>query len=113
MSDTSIEQTEPTPPIEHQSSEQGGFGVMEVTETATVSAPVLPTTVTPVPPAAFKQPNRTGTVEHLAARRSVTSLNAEAPEVKQRLSDLRAELTTLVTDLRWGEIGRASCRERV
>src|ERR1700694_3368376 len=102
MSDTSIEQTEPTPPIENQSSEQGGFGVMEVTETTTVSAPVLPTTVTPVPPAAFKQPNRTGTVEHLAARRSITSLNAEAPEVKQRLSDLRAELTTLVTDLRWG-----------
>ncbi len=102
MSDTSLEQTEPTPPIENQSSEQGGFGVMEVTETAAVSAPVLPTTVTPVPPAAFKQPNRTGTVEHLAARRSVTPLNAEEPEVKQRLSDLRAELTTLVTDLRWG-----------
>src|SRR6266566_2060688 len=102
MSDTSLEQTEPTPPIENQSSEQVGFGVMEVTETAAVSAPVLPTTVTPVPPAAFKQPNRTGTVEHLAARRSVTPLNAEEPEVKQRLSDLRAELTTLVTDLRWG-----------
>src|SRR5438045_825922 len=102
MSDTSLEQTEPTPPVENQSSEQGGFGVVEATETATVSAPVLPTTVTPVPPAAFKQPNRTGTVEHLAARRSVTPLNAEAPEVKQRLSDLRAELTTLVTDLRWG-----------
>src|SRR3984893_6629623 len=102
MSDINIEQTEPTPPIENQSSEQGGFGVMEVTETTTVSAPGLPTTVTPVPPAAFKQPTRTGTVEHLAARGSITSLNAEAPEVKQRLSDLRAELTTLVTDLRWG-----------
>src|SRR5947199_10246186 len=102
MSDTSLEQTEPTPPTEHQSSEQGGFGVVEVTETAAVSAPVLPTTVTPVPPAAFKQPNRTGTVEHLAARRSVTPVNAEAAEDKQRFSHLRAELTTLVPEFRWG-----------
>lgn len=102
MSDTSLEQTQSTPPIGNEPSEQGGFGVMEVTDPAPVSAPAPSTTVTPVPLAAFKQPNRAGTVEHLAARRSVTPLNPESPEVKQQLSDLRAELTTLVTDLRWG-----------
>ncbi|GAC1482925.1 MAG: hypothetical protein NVS2B12_37930 [Ktedonobacteraceae bacterium] len=44
---------------------------------------------------------RAGTVEHLAARRPVPTINENAPEIKQRLSELRAEVTRNLTSLRW------------
>lgn len=101
MSDISLEQTDSTP-IGGNAQEQGTLEIMEGNDEAPVSAPALPTSVTPVPIAAFKRSNRSATVEHLAARRDITPVDAETPEVKQKLSELRAELTTLVTDLRWG-----------
>src|SRR6266581_7966775 len=45
--------------------------------------------------------DRTGTVEHLAARRTVTSIDANLPTIKQQLSELRVEVTRLVTGVRW------------
>ncbi len=53
-------------------------------------------------PAPTPLSSRTGKVEHLAARRPVTPLDANVPEIKERLTTLRSELTTLVTDFRWG-----------
>ncbi len=44
---------------------------------------------------------RIGTVEHLAARRSMPAIDANTPEIKQQLAILRAEWTRLVTGLRW------------
>ncbi|MBA2679114.1 MAG: hypothetical protein H0U76_12050 [Ktedonobacteraceae bacterium] len=44
---------------------------------------------------------RAGAVEHLAARRAVTAPNVNTPEIKQRLSALRAEFTRNLTSLRW------------
>jgi hypothetical protein len=44
---------------------------------------------------------RPGTVEHLAARRPTPELDPETPEMKQRLADLRTEITRLLTGLRW------------
>jgi hypothetical protein len=44
---------------------------------------------------------RIGTVEHLAARRAVTEPNIDTPEMKQRLSALRSEVTRNLTSLRW------------
>lgn len=44
---------------------------------------------------------RAGTVEHLAARRAVTEPNTNTPEMKQRLSALRTEVTRNLTSLRW------------
>ena len=103
MSDTSLEQTESIPPGQGNTVEEPGtFEIMQETDAPTVKAPTLPTRGAPVPSTAFKRSNRPATVEHLAARRAITPVDAEAPEVKQKLSDLRAELTTLVTDLRWG-----------
>lgn len=113
MSDTSLEQTESTPPTRGDASEQGTLEVMEVTNAAPVSAPALAATVTPVPSAAFKQTNRSGTVEHLAARRNVASVDPELSEVRQKLSDLRSELTTLLTDLRWGGYSVQATVERL
>ena len=44
---------------------------------------------------------RTGTVEHLAARRAVTAPDTNTPEIKLRLSALRTEVTRNLTSLRW------------
>ena len=44
---------------------------------------------------------RVGTVEHLAARRATTAPNTNTPEVKERLSALRTEVTRNLTSLRW------------
>ncbi len=44
---------------------------------------------------------RAGTVEHLAARHAVTVPDTNTPEIKQRLSALRAEVTRNLTSLRW------------
>ena len=112
MSDISLEQTGPTP-TGGDVPAQGSLETMEVTDEAPVSAPSLPTTVTPVPTAAFKRSNRSATVEHLAARRDITPVDAEVPEVKQTLSDLRTELTTLLTDLRWGGYSVQATIERL
>src|SRR5256884_5605649 len=86
--------TEPTEP--------GGMDIDEVIDTPSVVAPAPSATEVPVPAAAQQKSNRTATVEHLAARRNLPELNANTPEVKQTISDLRTELTMLVTDLRWG-----------
>jgi hypothetical protein len=74
----------------------------EVIDTPSVIAPAPSATMVPVPAAAQQTTNRTATVEHLAARRNLPELNANSPEVKQTISELRTELTMLVTDLRWG-----------
>src|SRR5439155_7369489 len=80
----------------------GGMDIDEVIDTPSVLAPAPSATMVPVPSAAQQKSNRTATVEHLAARRNLPELNANSPEVKQTISELRTELTTLVTDLRWG-----------
>jgi hypothetical protein len=86
--------TEPT--------EFGGMDFDEVIDTPSVTAPAPSATMVPVPAAAQQKSNRSATVEHLAARRNLPELSANAPEVKQIMSELRTELTMLVTDLRWG-----------
>jgi HEAT repeat protein len=113
MSDISMEQTEPTPPNGGNATGQGSLEIMEMADDSQVTAPALPTTVAPVPDAAFKRSNRSATVEHLAARRDITPVDAETPEVKQKLSDLRSELTTLLTDLRWGGYSVQATIERL
>ncbi|HEU0003061.1 MAG TPA: HEAT repeat domain-containing protein [Ktedonobacteraceae bacterium] len=113
MSDTSLEQTEPTPQGGGNATGQGSLEIMEVTDNAPVAAPALPTTVDPVPAAAFKRSNRSATVEHLAARRDITPVDADTAEVKQKLGELRAELTILVTDLRWGGYSVQATIERL
>lgn len=75
---------------------------LEVTVTAPVVAPAPSVDVSPAPAAAQQRSNRSATVEHLAARRAFPELSESAPEVKQKITELRTELTTLVTGLRWG-----------
>ncbi len=83
-------------------SEPGGMDIDEVIDVPSFVAPAPSATMVAVPAADQQRSNRTATVEHLAARRNLPELNANTPEVKQTLSELRTELTMLVTDLRWG-----------
>src|SRR5947209_3410396 len=107
MTDMNQEQTEPTNPIDGDAKEMGAVYVeaKEDNPTAppdpsatggTASVSLSPLSVT------SRVMERTGTVEHLAARRSVTELDVNTQEMKQQLSELRSEVTTLLTDLRWG-----------
>jgi hypothetical protein len=87
-----------------QSTEPGGMDIDEVIDNPSIEAPAPSATMTmiPIPAAAQQKTNRSATVEHLAARRNLPELDANAPEVKEVMSELRSELTLLVTDLRWG-----------
>jgi HEAT repeats len=86
--------TEPTEP--------GGMDIDEVIDIPAIEAPAPSATMIPIPAAAQQKANRSATVEHLAARRNLPELDATTPEVKEVMSELRSELTMLVTDLRWG-----------
>src|SRR5438876_2246643 len=97
--------TEPTEP--------GGMDIDEVIDTPSVVAPAPSATMVPVPAAAQQKSNRSATVEHLAARRNLPELSANAPEVKQIISVLRTELTMLVTDLRWGGQSAKETADRI
>ena len=113
MSEMSLEETESTTPANNDETEPGVFKIEEVTATAPVEAPAPSANVTAAPPAAQQRSNRSATIEHLAARRAVTELSADAPEVKQTISELRTELTILVTDLRWGGLSAKETAERI
>ncbi|HEV2580971.1 MAG TPA: HEAT repeat domain-containing protein [Ktedonobacteraceae bacterium] len=114
MSDTSLEQPTPTPSAGgNEPTEEGSFGVIEGASPAPVTPLTAPTQVDPIPPAALKRANRSATIEHLAAIQKVTPLSDEDPDVKQKMSDLRTDLTTLLTDLRWGGYSVKATVERL
>lgn len=48
--------------------------------------------------------DRTGTVEHLAARLTASPIDDSSPTIKQQLSELRAEVTRLIADIRWNDL---------
>jgi hypothetical protein len=102
MSEMSLEETESTTPLNNEPTEPGTMEVEEVTATPPVMAPAPSADVAPISAATQQRLNRAATIEHLAARRVLPELSASEPEVKQKLSELRTELTLLVTDLRWG-----------
>lgn len=102
MSEMSLEETESTNPLNSEPTEPGTMEVEEVTATPPVMAPAPSADVAPISAATQQRLNRAATIEHLAARRVLPELSASEPEVKQKLSELRTELTLLVTDLRWG-----------
>ena len=113
MSDMSLDKTESPSPIDSNATDYGSMEVEEVTAESPVVAPALSAGVTPVPAAAQQRSNRLATVEHLASRRTLPELDAKAPGVKEKISELRTELTTLVTDLRWGGQSIKDTAERI
>jgi HEAT repeat protein len=94
------EQTEPT---DSGATEQGFLHLEEAqdepTQKPNVSGPVpetMPATLLPV-----QAQERMGTIEHLASRRPLPPLDVDTPEIKERLTTLRIEVTRLVTSYRW------------
>src|SRR6266568_5190624 len=115
MSDTGQEQTEAiiSGNTGASASEPGDLRVGESSDPMPEVMPVPNAELEAKIPAPRRTPVRTGTVEHLAARRTITPLQADAPEVKRRLGELRPEFTTLVTDLRWGDASVQETMERI
>jgi len=113
MSDSSLEQTKSQDPVDTGTAEAGELYIEEkATETSTV-APV-PTAELEAKITVPKQAqNRAGTIEHLAARRPITSVDTSLTEVKERLSELRSTITRVVTGYRWGNISFEDATEQI
>ncbi len=109
MSDHSLEQAASPDPA----NDPGEIRLEEISPSATKVMPVQNAELEEAIPAPRPMPGRAGTAEHLAARQPVTPLEADAPEVKARLSELRPEFTALVTDLRWGGASIQDITERI
>ncbi len=93
----------------HIEEKQEGNTSASTNSQATVPHLNVQTTV----PISSRAMERAGTAEHLAARRPVTELNVDEPDVKNRLGELRAEITRLVTGLRWGGQSVDDTTERI
>ncbi len=86
------------------STAEGGFLHIEETSDAPPADEARSTPFKDVQPAIPLSPQaieRSGSVEHLAARRPVSKIDEESPEIKERLNLLRPEITRLLTGLRW------------
>src|SRR5260221_14179477 len=103
MSDISLEQTEPVGNTDASASEPGELRVEELSDPTSEIMPVLKAELEAKIPAPQRTSNRSGTVEHLAALRAVTPLDADSPEVKQPLNKVLPEFTSRVADLRFVE----------
>lgn len=104
MADTDAEQTGPIDPQEVTSTDVGFLHMEEIQEDEGKPEPlasVPAVAVRPAVPLSSQARERAGTVEHLAARRPIPTLDIEAPEVKDRLTQARSEITRLVTRYRW------------
>ncbi len=104
MADTDAEQTGPIDPQGDAPTEAGFLHMEAVQEDETKPQPlasVPAVVVRPAIPLTQQAQERAGTVEHLAARRPTPALDVEAPEVKDRLTQARSEITRLVTRYRW------------
>jgi hypothetical protein len=116
MSEMDIEQTDPTDPQESGAAEQGLLQIEEVqdekTQTPITSGPMPD--VKPATSLSVQAQERLGTVEHLAARRPQPALDADTPEIKERLTALRMNVTRLVTSYRWEGLSvEATAKEMV
>ena len=101
MPDIDPGQTELPNPQDTDRTESALLHIAETDESPKVEASIPSADARPATPASPRTMERPGTIEHLAARRSVPELDPETPEMKQRLADLRTEITRVLTGLRW------------
>lgn len=93
--------------------ESGFVSIEEVPEKADATAEPSPTVVKPTIPLSEQARERAGTVEHLAARRSLPAIESNDPAIKERLGTLRSELTGLLTSLRWEDLTVEDAAQRL
>jgi HEAT repeat protein len=104
MADTDAEQTGPIDPQGEAPTEAGFLHMEAVQEDEGTPQPLAAVPAIAVKPAlalSSQARERAGTVEHLAARHPIPALDIESPEVKDRLTQARSEITRLVTRYRW------------
>ena len=122
MAEIDLGQNEGVPSVGSDITESAGSGgFLHIEEKQEGNTPASDSSQVTVPrlnmqttvPLSSRAMERTGTAEHLAARRPVAELNADEPDVKNRLGELRAEITRLVTGLRWGGQSVDDTTERI
>ena len=102
MSEIDLGPIDPVSPGGDMTEPGGGFMHVEQKDDATSQATSTASPTPAVLPISPQAMERTGTAEHLAARRPVPPIDANDSTIKQRLNVLRIDVTRLVTDLRWG-----------
>lgn len=112
MSDTDLKQSQPAETGETGSAGPGFFHLTE-TESATGAVDINALSAGAQPSFSAQATDRTGTNEHLAARRALPPLDMETPEIKLQLSVLRAEITRIVTDVRWEKVSVEEAAQRL
>jgi HEAT repeat protein len=103
MPDINPGQTEIPNPPDNNNTEPGHLYIAEKPEAEQeeITIKTVPAVAARLPTPTRRGTERKGTAEHLAARRPIPELDAEAPELKQQLAELRSEITQLLTGLRW------------
>lgn len=115
MSDMDMQQTNPILPPESGANEQGFLHIEEAQDEKT-QKPIIPDPMPDIKPASLPSPQaaeRLGTIEHLAARRPQPPIDAETPEIKDRLAALRTNVTRLVVGYRWEGLSVESAAEQL
>lgn len=111
MSDTDLRRTEPVQSLSENDEDTGFLHLSERQQTGqtadiqALSAGVRSNSLAVV--------DRTGTVEHLAARQPSPAIDVNAREHRQRLSDIRAEVTRIVTGVRWDGLSIEDAAQRL
>ncbi|MBV9228757.1 MAG: HEAT repeat domain-containing protein, partial [Chloroflexi bacterium] len=103
-------------PIDNDATEPGFLHIEEAPEDTppeTSTTTTQTTEVKQVVTSSSQAMERAGTVEHLAARRPTPELDTNSPQVKQQLSELRTEVTRLLTALRWEGLSVEETTERL
>jgi HEAT repeat protein len=100
MPDTNLSQAGSDDLIGREAAEPGNLQVSE-TQNETTQPNINVVSAGARPSFTAQATDRTGTVEHLAVRRTAQPIDANAPTIKQLLSELRVEVTRLVTGVRW------------
>jgi len=103
MPDTNSRQTELPDSRDNDTTEPALLRIAEKTDPSSskTDASIPSAEARAATPPSSRAMERPGTIEHLAARRPAPELDPETPEMKQRLADLRTEITRLLTGLRW------------
>ncbi len=101
MSELDQGPTEPVIPTGGDAAEAGFLHIGREEDAQSPAAALPLSDVKPTTPLSPQAQERAGTVEHLAARRPMSELDTNTAEIKQRLNELRIEVTRQVTALRW------------
>jgi HEAT repeat protein len=102
MSDIELERTQDPNPSDDDATEPGALILEEKPQPDKAGLETSRITARSSALLTAQARERPGTAEHLAARRPQSELDADSPQIKERLIELRSAITRLVTGLRWG-----------